>query len=149
MATSMVNQSSVWQTSLRLTAATRGFHLINHDIHQAMQSMPSFKTGWVNLFIQHTSASLCISENTCQDVREDLETYFNKAIPDNPSLYTHTLEGSDDMPAHIKNVILGSSLTIPLVQGQLGLGRWQGLFLCEHRNQAPARNIVITVQGIF
>jgi len=110
--------------------------------------MPSLKTGLINLFLKHTSASLTITENTCADVWQDLENHFNRLIPEDNNLYQHTLEGDDDMPAHIKNVLLGASLTIPFRDGKLALGQWQGIFLCEHRNQAPARQIIITGQGI-
>ncbi len=136
------------QKIITLPSAARGFHLITEDINAALKDMPALTTGMLNLFIQHTSASLCISENTCQDVREDLETYFNRHVPEDPVLYRHTLEGSDDMPAHIKNVLLGASLNIPMIDGQLALGQWQGICLCEHRDQAPSRRIVVTVFGI-
>ncbi len=112
-----------------------------------MQGATRIKIGLANLFLQHTSASLAISENTCQDVPFDLETHFNRLIPDDDQLFRHTLEGSDDMPAHIKNVMLGSSLTIPIKDGRLLLGRWQGIYLCEHRNQASARRLIVTIQG--
>ena len=136
-----------WQNQCVLTIKSRGFHLITREIEQSMESMPRIQTGLVHLFLQHTSASLAISENTCADVPMDLEAYFNSAIPDNNKLYRHTLEGEDDMPAHIKNVLLGVSLTIPLQDGKLALGQWQGIYLCEHRNQATARRIIITVHG--
>jgi len=109
--------------------------------------MPPMRTGLVNLFLQHTSASLGISENTCRDVRLDLESHFNKSAPDDNALYQHTLEGEDDMPAHIKSVTIGTSLNIPLKDNELLLGLWQGVYLGEHRNHAPSRNIIITAQG--
>lgn len=137
-----------WQTECVLPAKPRGFHLITNRLQQTLLPMPAIQTGLIHLFLQHTSASLSISENTCADVPLDLESYFNAAIPEDNSLYRHTLEGEDDMPAHIKNVLLGVSLTIPLRKGQLALGQWQGIYLCEHRNQAPARRIIITVQGV-
>ncbi|QBR83521.1 YjbQ family protein [Legionella israelensis] len=137
-----------WQVLHRLPAKPRGFHLITHDVIQALKSMPAIETGIIHLFIQHTSASLCINENTCEDVRLDLEAYFNRSVPEDNHLYRHILEGEDDMPAHIKNVLLGASLNIPLIQGKPGLGQWQGIYLCEHRNEAPSRNIVITVHGV-
>ena len=143
-----MDKAIYWQSECVLTAKTRGFHLITKTIEQNLSTMPAIQTGLVHLFLQHTSVSLALSENTCIDVREDLETYFNKTIPDDNQLYRHTLEGEDDMPAHIKNVLLGSSLTIPLREGRLALGQWQGIYLCEHRNRATARRIIITAQGI-
>lgn len=141
-------QANYWQSECILPAKPRGFHLITAEIKQAMAAMPLIHVGLVHLFLQHTSASLMINENTCSDVRLDLETYFNTNIPDDPSLYRHTLEGDDDMPAHIKSAILGVSLTIPLRDGELLLGQWQGIYLCEHRNHASARHVIITAQGI-
>lgn len=137
-----------WQGECVLPIKSRGFHLITDALKQSMSSMSRLQTGIVNLFLQHTSASIAISENTCIDVPKDLESYFNSAIPDNNKLYRHTLEGEDDMPAHIKNVLLGASLTLPLKEGQLALGQWQGIYLCEHRNHATARRIIITAHGI-
>ncbi|WP_133127971.1 secondary thiamine-phosphate synthase enzyme YjbQ [Legionella nagasakiensis] len=136
-----------WQNQCVLAAKPRGFHLITNEITQAMSDMPWFKIGLVHLFLQHTSASLTISENTCHDVRLDLEMHFNQTVPEDNSRYRHTLEGEDDMPAHIKNVILGSALTIPLKDNQLLLGQWQGIYLCEHRSHATDRKIIVTVQG--
>jgi len=138
-----------WQTECILAAKPRGFHLITNELRQSLAAMPAIQTGLVHLFLQHTSASLAISENTCTDVPEDLESYFNRTIPDDNSLYRHTLEGEDDMPAHIKNVLLGAILSIPLRQGHLALGQWQGIFLCEHRNRAPKRTLVITAHGVM
>lgn len=149
MGTVMDKQQPIfWQTTCILAVKPRGFHLITDELLAACSAMPFIKMGLANLFLQHTSASLAISENTCHDVRLDLETYFNKTIPDDNHLYHHTLEGDDDMPAHIKNVLLGSSVTIPISDNKLALGQWQGIYLCEHRNSAPARKIVITVQGL-
>ncbi|PJE10885.1 MAG: hypothetical protein CK430_09500 [Legionella sp.] len=137
-----------WQNLCTLPRKSRGFNLITAEIQQSMTTMPVVQTGLAHLFLQHTSASLTISENTCTDVPIDLEAYFNRAIPDDERLYRHILEGADDMPAHIKNVLLGASLTIPISKGQLALGQWQGIYLCEHRNHADERRIVITVHGI-
>ncbi|MBA2657949.1 MAG: YjbQ family protein [Tatlockia sp.] len=137
-----------WQTECILEPKTRGFHLIDEEIKQYLAAMPAIENGLIHFFLQHTSASLAISENTCADVAKDLETYFSKNIPDDNRLYRHTLEGVDDMPAHIKNVLLGVSLTIPLKNKTMALGQWQGLYLCEHRNQAPARRLIITAQGV-
>jgi secondary thiamine-phosphate synthase enzyme len=143
-----VNQPIYWQNECILTGKSRGFHLITEELQQNLLSMPPIQTGLIHFFLQHTSASLAISENACADVSKDLESYFSKTIPDDNSLYLHTLEGEDDMPAHIKNVLLGANLTIPLRKGQLALGQWQGIYLCEHRNQAPARRLIITAQGL-
>lgn len=121
--------------------------MITDQIMQALSASPYINVGLAHLFLQHTSASLAISENTCHDVRLDLEMHFNQTVPEDNSRYRHTLEGEDDMPAHIKNIILGSSLTIPLKDNQLWLGQWQGIYLCEHRNHATDRKIILTVQG--
>ena len=137
-----------WQKECNVPAKSRGFHLITPHLAQVLSMMPLIQTGMVNFFLQHTSASLVLSENASPEVALDLETYFTKSIPDNNKLYRHTLEGEDDMPAHIKNVLLGVSLNIPLKNGKLALGQWQGIYLCEHRNQAAERRIIITVQGI-
>jgi secondary thiamine-phosphate synthase enzyme len=151
MATSMDKHNAqpvYWQHQCILSPKNRGFHLITDDLRQAMADMPPIHTGLINFFLQHTSASLTLSENTCPDVALDLETYFNQLIPDDNRLYRHTLEGEDDMPAHLKNVMLGASLVIPLHEGKMALGQWQGILLCEHRNQAPTRKIIITAHGL-
>ncbi|QRN03243.1 YjbQ family protein [Legionella sp. MW5194] len=137
-----------WQTEWVLNPLSRGFHLITPALQEQLRHAPFVHTGLAHLFLKHTSASLAISENTCADVPMDLETHLNRLVPDNNQLYRHTLEGEDDMPAHIKNVMLGASLTLPLCEGRLTLGQWQGIFLAEHRNEAPARRLVITVHGI-
>lgn len=137
-----------WQHQCTLSPKPRGFHLITESMRQAIANMPPIQTGLINFFLQHTSASLTLSENTCPDVALDLETHFNKLIPDDNRLYRHTLEGEDDMPAHLKNVILGASLVIPLYEGRMALGQWQGILLCEHRNSAPPRRIIITAHGV-
>jgi secondary thiamine-phosphate synthase enzyme len=143
----MDNSSIVyWQKTLTLPAKSRGFHLITQDIIAKLHSMPRINIGLLQLFIQHTSASLVITENASQEVPIDLENYFNQLIPEHLP-YQHDEEGPDDMPAHIKNCVLGSSLTIPLKNNSLLLGRWQGIFLCEHRNRAGERHIIITAQG--
>lgn len=136
-----------WQTSCVLPAKKRGFHLITHEIKEAIHQMPFVQVGLLNLFLQHTSASLTINENACEDVRIDLENYFTKLVPEDKHLYQHTIEGPDDMPGHIKNVMLGTSLTIPLKEKAMLLGKWQGIYLCEHRDQAGERQIIITAQG--
>jgi secondary thiamine-phosphate synthase enzyme len=136
-----------WQTNLNIPAMPRGFHIITPLAYDALTDMPGIQTGLLNLFIQHTSVSLTISENTCQDVQTDLESFYNHIAPDDNRLYTHTLEGEDDMPAHIKNSLLGASINIPIQDNKLCLGQWQGIYLCEHRNQAPSRKIILTVSG--
>jgi secondary thiamine-phosphate synthase enzyme len=137
-----------WQCECVLPIKSRGFHLITDTLQQSLLDMPIIETGLLHLFLQHTSASLAINENACPDVLADLESYFTTAIPENNNLYRHTLEGQDDMPAHIKNILIGVSLTIPIREGQLALGKWQGIYLCEHRNRATARRLILTAHGI-
>ncbi len=135
------------QKEFSLRARPRGFHLITREVLEHLPELDRIETGILHLFIQHTSASLTINENADQDVRGDMERYFNHAVPENAPYYEHTLEGADDMPAHIKAVILGSSLSIPIHRGQLRMGTWQGIYLCEHRNHGGARRIVATIFG--
>lgn len=134
------------QKTLRLPAARRGFHLVTHEIVTAVPEMGSIQVGWMQIFIQHTSASLTLNENADPDVRVDFETAMNHAVPETLP-YVHTLEGSDDMPAHVKSSMMGASVMIPIGNGRLQLGTWQGIYLCEHRNHANGRNVVITIQG--
>lgn len=134
-----------WQYVLELPAKPRGFHLITDAITHALKEMNPKQPRLVHLFLRHTSASLLISENASAAVAEDLENCFNHLVPEGETLYRHADEGTDDMPAHIKNAMLGVSLTVPWYQGGLGLGRWQGIYLCEHRNQARPRQVVISV----
>lgn len=136
-----------FQKELLLKPRPRGFHLITDEIILGVSQLKNFKVGIANIFIKHTSASLSINENASPDVRRDLETHFNKYVPENASYYEHRFEGSDDMPAHIKSSILGASLNIPIKEGQLNLGTWQGIYLCEHRNQGGSRKIVVTISG--
>jgi secondary thiamine-phosphate synthase enzyme len=124
-----------------------GFHLITHHIIQALPQLAELKTGICQVFIQHTSASLTINENADPTVRIDFETYFNKAVPENDPDYAHNDEGPDDMPAHLKAAMLGSSVLIPVHNGRLALGTWQGIYLCEHRNYGGSRRLVITAWG--
>ncbi|TNF43963.1 MAG: YjbQ family protein, partial [Epsilonproteobacteria bacterium] len=126
------------QNTITLSAKSRGFHLITNEIEHALLSMPSIETGLLHLFIQHTSASLSINENVDPSVREDMENFFSD-IADEKSYYLHTYEGSDDMPAHIKASILGCSLNIPITNGKLNLGTWQGIYLGEHRDHGSSR----------
>ncbi len=125
----------------------RGFHLITSEILNALPQINELKTGILQVFIQHTSASLTINENADPTVRRDFETYFNKAVPENDPDYQHNDEGPDDMPAHLKAAMLGSSVTIPIRNGRLALGTWQGIYLCEHRNYGGRRNVMITAWG--
>lgn len=141
---------SYHQTTLTLPAYARGIHIITPRIEVAVsQLLPhSDKAGLIHLFLPHTSASLAINENADPDVRLDTEDWLNKIAPEDQPEYRHTLEGSDDLPAHLKSMMLGVSLTIPLVDGELGLGTWQGIYLCEHRNfqeYGGQRKLVITV----
>ncbi|KAA3596995.1 MAG: YjbQ family protein [Calditrichaeota bacterium] len=135
------------QKEIRLPSLKRGFHLITHVIESEIPELRDFEVGLAQIFIKHTSASLTINENADPTVREDFESHFNKMVPENAPYYIHTFEGSDDMPAHLKSSILGSSVTIPISNGRLNLGTWQGIYLCEHRNYASGRKIVITLQG--
>lgn len=124
-----------------------GFHLITDEIRAELPEISSYRVGQLQLFIQHTSASLAINENADPDVRGDLQRHFNVLAPPNAPHYRHTLEGPDDMPAHIKTVLTGVDLTIPILNGQLAMGTWQGIYLCEHRDGGGARNLVVTLQG--
>ena len=133
------------QIEIKLSPRKRGFHLITGEISSLLPTLP--KKGLLNLFIKHTSCALAINENADPDVRLDLETIFNKIVPENAPYYMHTLEGSDDMPAHVKSVIVGTSLSIPITNGRLNLGTWQGIYLCKFRNYGGARRIVATIIG--
>ncbi len=135
----------IQQYEIRLPSFRRGIHLITHHIENQLQALP--EKGLINIFIQHTSAGLTINENADPSVRTDLEKYFDKYVPENAPYYRHTAEGADDMPAHIKSVITGASLTIPVTNGRLNLGTWQGIFLCEFRNHGGGRRLLITVLG--
>lgn len=135
------------QKEIILQAKPRGFHLVTTEIVQALEDLKQFNTGLLHLFIQHTSASLAINENADPDVRIDMEAYFNRTMPENEPYYRHILEGSDDMPAHLKAVVLGESLTMPVSKGRLRIGVWQGIYLCEHRNYAGSRKIIATMNG--
>lgn len=137
----------IYQRTIDLRERKRGFHLITQEVVNALPGLQEIKAGICQVFIQHTSASLCINENADPTVRHDFETYFNKRVPENDPDYTHDDEGPDDMPAHLKSAILGSSVTIPISNGKLALGTWQGIYFCEHRNYGGARTIVITYWG--
>jgi secondary thiamine-phosphate synthase enzyme len=137
----------LYQKEIALPAKKRGFHLITKEVVNEVPEIRNISKGIVHVFIQHTSASLTINENADPDVRRDMETHFNKSVPENAPYYVHTTEGSDDMPAHIKAVTLGSSVVIPVTNGNLNLGTWQGIYLCEHRNYGGRRKIVVTIMG--
>lgn len=133
------------QTEFTLKPRTRGFHLISNEIISQLPQLP--KNGLLNLFVKHTSCRLCINENADPDVRTDMEGIFNHIVPENQPYFCHTLEGSDDMPAHAKSVISGVSLSIPITDGRLNLGTWQGIYLCEYRSHGGPRRIVATIIG--
>ncbi len=135
------------QHELSLRPHPRGFHLITRDVVAAIPEMGDILVGLLHVLIQHTSASLTLNENASPDVRVDFESHFNVIAPENAAYYTHTCEGPDDMPAHIKASLLGPSLTLPVKEGRLHLGTWQGIYLCEHRDHGGARGLVLTLQG--
>ncbi len=135
------------QKEILLQPKPRGFHLITDEVINNIPELIDFSIGSLSIFIKHTSASLTINEDADPTVRIDFESYFNEAVPENAPYYKHTIEGPDDMPAHLKSSILGSSITVPISDGKLNLGTWQGIYLCEHRNKKPTRKIVITING--
>ena len=135
------------QRTITLSPKSRGFHIITDDVLENIPELKDLKTGILQLFIKHTSASLTINENADPTVRTDFESHFNMLAPENQSYYQHTFEGSDDIPAHLKASLLGSSVSIPITNGTLNLGTWQGIYLCEHRNRGPDRKLIITIQG--
>lgn len=135
------------QKNIRLSRQRRGFHLITDELLHQLPEIASVKVGIAHFFIQHSSASLTINENADPTVRQDMESHFNHFVPENQSYYLHDYEGSDDMPAHIKASLLGSSISIPIQNGRLALGTWQGIYLGEHRNHAGERKVVVTING--
>ena len=135
------------QQSIILSPKTRGYHLVTEEVSAQLEGLKNVKKGLLHLFIQHTSASITINENADPTVRQDLETHINKMVPDNMAYYVHNYEGADDMPAHIKASLMGNSLTIPIVDGVLGLGTWQGIILGEHRVRAANRRLIATICG--
>ncbi|MFX1704735.1 secondary thiamine-phosphate synthase enzyme YjbQ [Chitinophaga sp. CC14] len=137
----------IFQQALQLQQRRRGFHIITTEIIQAFPQLAEIKTGMLQVFIQHTSASLTLNENADPTVRKDFEMYFNKAVPENDPEYLHDDEGSDDMPAHLKAALLGSSVMIPIRNGRPALGTWQGVYLCEHRNYGGPRSLLLTAWG--
>lgn len=140
--------SDIWhQQSLQLRSRSRGFHLITDEITSQLDRLSELKIGLAHIHILHTSAGLTINENADPSVREDFETYFTRTVPEDSTLYQHTLEGPDDMTSHIKTSLMGSSLTIPVRNGKFALGTWQGIYLCEHRNRGGSRSVIITLNG--
>ncbi len=135
------------QKEIRLSSKSRGFHLVTDEIMAQFSEIKKFDTGMLNVFIKHTSASLTINENADPTVRDDFESHMNEMVPENQPYYRHTLEGPDDMPAHIKASLMGASLQIPVSNGQLNVGTWQGIYLCEHRNNGGPRKLVLTLTG--
>ena len=135
------------QKEIALKPRARGFHLVTDEIVRALPELGEIRVGVAHFFIQHTSASLCINENADPSVRSDLERSFNELAPENAPYYVHTTEGPDDMPAHIKAALIGSNVTVPITDGRLNLGTWQGLYLCEHRDRGGSRRVVVTISG--
>ncbi len=136
-----------FQKQITLSPKRRGFHLITSEIESKIPEITEFGIGLAHVFVQHTSASLSVSENADPTVREDLESFFNELVPEHAPYFSHTAEGPDDMPAHVKSAVLGCSVIIPITDGQLNLGTWQGIYLCEHRNRSSGRRIVVTLYG--
>ncbi|CUS04402.2 conserved hypothetical protein [Candidatus Promineifilum breve] len=136
-----------FQREITLAPRPRGFHLVTNEIVAAVPEIGQFAVGLAHIFICHTSAALALNENADPTVRADMEAAFNRLAPENAPFYQHTVEGPDDMPAHVKAVLLGSSLTIPIRDGRLALGTWQGVYLCEHRNHGGRRTVIVTLSG--
>jgi secondary thiamine-phosphate synthase enzyme len=134
------------QREIAFEARPRGFHLVTDEVVDALPELRSVKTGLLHLFMLHTSASLTLNENASPDVRRDFETWFRRAVPEDAD-WSHSLEGPDDMPAHIKASLLGAALTLPVARGRLALGTWQGVYLCEHRDRGGTRSVLATVFG--
>ncbi|MBA5236139.1 YjbQ family protein [Pectobacterium aroidearum] len=135
------------QYEIRLKPKARGFHLVTDEILAQVTALRQINVGLMHVFIKHTSAALTINENADPTVRQDFESFFNRLVPEDEPYYRHTYEGSDDMPAHLKGSLLGNSLTIPITNGRLNIGTWQGIYLCEHRNHGGSRSLVVTLNG--
>ncbi|HLH65858.1 MAG TPA: secondary thiamine-phosphate synthase enzyme YjbQ [Solirubrobacteraceae bacterium] len=139
---------SAWvQREIVLAPRPRGFHLVTAELLERLPELRTLRVGLLHLLIRHTSASLALNENASPDVRHDFESWFDRAVPERAGYWTHTLEGDDDMPAHIKAALLGPSLTLPVARGRLALGTWQGIYLCEHRDRGGARSVIATAWG--
>ena len=138
----------IWaQRDIRLRPRARGFHLVTDEVEAALPEVGRIAVGLMHVFIRHTSASLTLNENASRDVLRDFASWFDRAVPDGAPYWTHTLEGPDDMPAHVKASLLGSSLTLPIADGRLALGTWQGVYLCEHRESGGSRSLTVTAFG--
>jgi secondary thiamine-phosphate synthase enzyme len=135
------------QREIRLRPRPRGFHLVTREVVEALPELRDVQVGLLHVFIRHTSAALTLNENASPDVRADFEAYFNESVPEDAGYWTHTVEGPDDMPAHIKASLLGPSLSLPVSDGRLALGTWQGIYLCEHRDHGGARSLTVTLAG--
>ena len=135
------------QTVIRLKPRARGFHLVTDEVVRALPDLARFRVGIAHFFLQHTSASLSVNENADPDVRADLDRWLDRAVPDNAPYFVHTAEGPDDMPAHVKSGVMGVSLSVPVRDGRLALGTWQGLYLGEHRDEGGSRSVVVTLFG--
>lgn len=139
---------TVWvQRTVELAARPRGFHLVTGEVLEALPELGRVEVGLLHLLIRHTSASLALNEDASPEVRRDFEAWFDRAVPEGAPYWTHTLEGPDDMPAHVKAALLGPSLTLPVRRGRLALGTWQGIYLCEHRDRGGPRSLVATLHG--
>jgi secondary thiamine-phosphate synthase enzyme len=139
---------AMWiQREISLEARRRGFHLVTREVESGVPELAELRVGVALLFIKHTSASLALNENASPDVRRDFESWFDEAVPEDAPYWTHTLEGPDDMPAHVKSTLTGSSLTLPVRDGALALGTWQGIYLCEHRDSGGSRRLLVTAFG--
>ncbi|MGI8462946.1 secondary thiamine-phosphate synthase enzyme YjbQ [Pectobacterium punjabense] len=135
------------QYEIRLKPKARGFHLVTDEILAQVVALRQINVGLMHVFIKHTSAALTMNENADPTVRQDFESFFNRLVPEDEPYYRHVYEGSDDMPAHLKGSLLGNSLTIPITNGRLNIGTWQGVYLCEHRNHGGSRSLVVTLNG--
>src|SRR3954453_13817377 len=135
------------QHEIQLRAFPRGFHLVTREVEEAVPELRDIRVGIAHVFIRHTSASLTLNENASPDVRRDFETWFSQAVPDGAPYFRHTLEGADDMPAHIKASLLGPAVSMPVSDGRLALGTWQGIYLCEHRDSGGSRTLTVTALG--
>jgi secondary thiamine-phosphate synthase enzyme len=135
------------QREITLRPRPRGFHLVTRDVLAAMPELAQLRAGLLHVFIRHTSASLTLNENASPDVRDDFEAHFDATVPEDAPYWTHTIEGPDDMPAHIKASLLGPSLTLPVSGGRLAVGTWQGVYLCEHRDRGGPRSLILTLSG--
>ena len=138
----------IWvQRPVRLEPRPRGFHLVTDEVVDAVPELERIGVGMANVFIRHTSASLTLNENASPAVRRDFRSWFDRAVPEDAPYWTHTLEGADDMPAHVKSSLLGPAVTVPVSDGRLALGTWQGIYLCEHRDSGGSREVVVTAWG--